>query len=677
MKSGLGIGWQNLIPVLKLSRESWLILDQDSNVLFESIPGLARRLETSAPLGELLIEDGVRLIHFPGIHEAEFSSPHFFSNLSHELRTPLNAIHGMASLSLELAQDPELREYLEILSQSVDNLTGLINTMLDFSRLRTGSLDLEPEVVESEAYFIDILRPLGYRAESSGLEMPVSISPRVPAELWLDKARVKVILDNLVSNALKFTTEGYLSVRIDFDQDVLRMEVEDTGMGIDQTEVDRIIYPFQQVDPGPTRRFGGTGIGLTVSKLLAQAMEGRLELDSELGRGTLARVFLPIDRRAQASSGKGSAVGSRPSSGPLLEDWPFPYSSVFYLSPLRHGHLAFSPGFQILGIEFSHASSWEAAVSLDPETCLVLLSCLHADFVQLSSRIRDMGFALLPVVEQGSARALGAKLMARMKLPELRLPSGPRTLLAAIAELGKGARDTSYDASALAGLEVLVLAGKDAQLPKLSMALSGLGTQATPAASIEESLSKIRSGRIGAVLVDSSSGGTGLELARLIRAGELSLDPSTPILFLAESGQKKDHDGWGEVHETKIQAGKTRNSEGAIEEDPRFDAVLLREGSSRQLMGEIVDKLCSLFMAPLPPKRKASQMSHESRVSSLRELMAQGAWWEMENFVKEWEAEEEWLVQNAGLIMLKLKIATRKEDVQGVDQALQDLELRL
>ena len=224
----------------------------------------------------------------------------FLASMSHEIRTPMNAIMGIADLLAKTALSPEQDKYVQIFRRAGDNLLNLINDILDLSKVEASQLELEQTGFSLHDHLEKVMEMVATRANEKGLALVCEIAPGVPNDLVGDPTRLRQVLLNLLGNAIKFTESGEVSLRVTQDGNfavptALRFAVSDTGIGIPSQKLGQVFERFTQADSSTTRRFGGSGLGLTISRRLVELMGGRIWVESGVGKGSVFSFAAPFE----------------------------------------------------------------------------------------------------------------------------------------------------------------------------------------------------------------------------------------------------------------------------------------------------------------------------------------------------------------------------------------------
>ncbi|WP_246166671.1 hybrid sensor histidine kinase/response regulator [Marinobacter salinexigens] len=222
------------------------------------------------------------------------SRANFLASMSHEIRTPLNGVLGMLGLALEGEADPSQRDRLEIALNAGESLLGLLNDILDISKVEAGKLNLENIPFSSRALIEECATLHAQQARRKNIDLVTDLDPELPENFLGDPTRVRQIVNNLVSNAIKFTDEGSVRIRAYHKEGIFHLDVIDTGIGMSGEGLQKIFSPFSQADADTTRLYGGTGLGLALCRQLVERMHGQIAVTSEEGKGTHFTVTLPL-----------------------------------------------------------------------------------------------------------------------------------------------------------------------------------------------------------------------------------------------------------------------------------------------------------------------------------------------------------------------------------------------
>lgn len=238
---------------------------------------------------------------------ANHAKSEFLANMSHEIRTPMNSILGFADLLADEPLNESQMDYVQTIRENGCTLLAIINDILDLTKIEAGRLDAEQTEYDLHELIVGIANLMRLSAERKGLEFGIYISEHLPPRVMIDPVRIKQCIINLINNAIKFTLSGHVYLNVSVEEDAcgrwIRFDVEDTGIGIPKDRQEAIFEAFTQADGTTTRRFGGTGLGLTITRKLAELLDGDLTVSSQLGRGSVFTMRIPLVSTLDAGTG--------------------------------------------------------------------------------------------------------------------------------------------------------------------------------------------------------------------------------------------------------------------------------------------------------------------------------------------------------------------------------------
>jgi two-component system sensor histidine kinase/response regulator len=467
--------------------------------------------------------------------EASAAKSEFLANMSHEMRTPLHGVIGMLQLAASgtPAPSPSSLRQIEMARRSAEALLSTIDDILDFAKIEARKIDLEPVYFSLREMMQETMKPLGVTAAGKGLALSYAVQPDVPDTLWADPMRLRQIVINLVGNAIKFTPAGEIAVRVTSDRSgapalspvpagapligekaaIIRVEVRDTGIGIDQSQQEVIFEPFTQADASPSRRYGGTGLGLSIVSRLVEAMGGSIDVESTPGAGSAFTFTFAAECDPFAAPRRRPWESELAGTSMLIVD-PYERSRAFIAEILRsRGIFAMS----CASFEEVPRGRFACAIAFEPNDAFEPLILISSP---LDAARDDRLRVTRPVAERELIDACGF-ILGLTSAPAERVSLRP--------------------APAAKGLQVLLVEDNLVNQEFASEALRRLGHAVTIAADGGQALSLLRTNRYDVVFMDVQLPGIdGIEVTRRFREHESGV--RTPIYAITAHTMREERD---------------------------------------------------------------------------------------------------------------------------------------
>ena len=456
-------------------------------------------------------EAGQALRHARNVAEdATRAKSLFLANMSHEIRTPMNAIIGLSHLALQSGLDARQRDYLSKIHQAGNALLGIINDILDFSKIEAGRMNLEAVPFELDGVLQQLSTVVGHRVAEKGLEFLFELPPELPGRLVGDPLRLSQVLINLVNNAIKFTEQGEIVVKVELlerhlDQMTLRFTVRDTGIGMNEAAQQQLFQPFTQADSSTTRKYGGTGLGLSISQRLVSLMGGEIGVESTPNEGSAFYFTARFGETPGEQPGRPVPVRLSGLRVLVVDDHP----SARLM--LRNLLAMFTQDIDEAASGEEALASWQAAAERPYDLLLLDWRLPGISGVEVARRIRTADGATQPLIVMVTAfgfdEVRGDARAARVD-GFLVKPVSPSTLVDTLLNLyGEQGAPTAPAAEGktrppLDGLSVLLAEDNEVNQQIVVELLQAVGVSVTVAGTGREALQKLGAGHYDLVLMD-------------------------------------------------------------------------------------------------------------------------------------------------------------------------------
>ena len=403
----------NDVAFFKKLFNGWYIeLSLSSKVYYKDVDDMRLILSLTGAVLALLVCGVLTVMHIARIRseEANKIKSSFLAKMSHEIRTPMNAVIGMTELLLHEPLSDRQAGYVNDINTSAHSLLSIINDILDLSKIESGKLTLEPVNYNFRALIDNVCSMFKYVAGNKGIEFRFESAGDMPEVLFGDEVRLRQVLINICGNAVKFTEEGYVRLKLSISGDKLMFEVKDTGTGIPKDELPKLFNAFVQVRTDRNRNTVGTGLGLAISKSFVEMMGGKIMMDSEYGQGTMVTVIIPIvagnvsEVRETFKDVKELSLYAPSASVLLVDDNSFNLKVAHEL-------------LKLYGVDADTAGSGRDAINLVAKTNYDLVFMDHMmpdmDGIEATGEIRKLGgtFKNLPIIALTANAVHGAKEM--------------------------------------------------------------------------------------------------------------------------------------------------------------------------------------------------------------------------------------------------------------------------